>query len=111
MFVVVDDRMVTFEDSRSSSKTVRAGCDTYQSPTCRPPSHFACCNRRFGESGSAGKTRTYNQWINSPAHPVRPVPVGDVWCCPVYEFRSVMLSDDVLSWYVRLHIWLHMDDQ
>ena len=58
--------------------------------------------------GSAGRTRTYNQWINSPAHPVRPVPVRGVWCCPVYEFRSVVLSGVVLSGYVRLHIWLQV---
>ena len=62
-----------------------------------------------GDSGDwapAGRTRTYNQWINSPAHTVRPVPVRVVWCCPVYEFRPVVLSGVVLSGYVRLHKWL-----
>jgi hypothetical protein len=37
------------------------------------------------ERRSAG-TRTYNQWINSPAHTVRPVPVGGVQYGSVYEF-------------------------
>jgi hypothetical protein len=57
-------------------------------------------------SSSAGRTRTYNQWINSPAQAVRPVRVRGIWCCSVHGFRSVVLSGDVLSGYVRLHKWL-----
>jgi hypothetical protein len=60
------------------------------------------------ESCSAGRTRTCNLWINSPARPVRPVQVGDVWCRPVHEFQSVVLSGDALSRSVRLHKWLHV---
>ncbi len=58
------------------------------------------------ETCSAGRTRTYNQWINSPAHTIRPIQVGDVWCGPVYGFASVVLSGVLLSGFVRLHIWL-----
>jgi hypothetical protein len=45
-------------------------------------------NRCFywSESCSAGRTRTYNQWINSHAQTVRPVPLGAVQYGPVYQF-------------------------
>ena len=38
------------------------------------------------EACFAGSTRTYNQWINSPAHTVRPVPVRAVPSGSVYQF-------------------------
>jgi hypothetical protein len=56
---------------------------------------------------SAGRTRTYNQWINSPGPTVRPVQVGVVCCGLVGGSRSEVLSGGVRSGDVRLHKWLH----
>jgi len=57
--------------------------------------------------GSAGRTRTYNQWINSHAHTVRVVLMGVGKCRSVYVFEPYVLPGAVPCGVVRLHIWLH----
>ena len=60
----------------------------------------------FGR-GSAGRTRTYNQWINSHAQTVRVAWRGVDWCRSVYLFAPYVWAEAVPCGLVWLHIWLH----
>ena len=63
-------------------------------------------NGQGHNQSSAGRTRTYNQWINSPAPVVQPVSLDTAQCDSVCRFAAFVLPGYVRCGLVRLHKWL-----